>query len=89
MASLSLKFSPSKTKTMVISRKRKGANFPPLSMNDENLEEVQSYKHLGVTFTKTLNWDEHIENLMVKANCCLCVLNALKYKLDCNTLEKL
>ena len=73
--------------TMIISRKRKGTNFPTLSMNNEKLEEVQSYK--GVTFTKTLNWDEHIENLMVKSNHCLDVLNALKYKSDRNTLEKL
>ena len=33
-----VKFSPRKTKTMIINRKRKGANVPPLSMNDENLE---------------------------------------------------
>ena len=47
------------------------------------------YKYLGVTFTKTLNWDEYIENVMVKISRCLDVLNALKYKLDYNTLEKL
>ena len=49
-------------------------------MSDENLEEVQSYKYLGDIFTKTLNWDEHIENLMVKANRCLDVLNAWSIK---------
>jgi len=58
-------------------------------MNGKNMKEVQSFKHLGVTITKDLNWDEHIENLTVKANQCLDVLNALKYKLDRNTLEKL
>ena len=58
-------------------------------MNDENLEEVQLHKHLGVTFTKNLNWDEHIETLTVKANHCLDTLNVLEYKLDCNTLGKL
>ena len=42
-----VKFSQSKTKTMIINRNRKGANFPPLNMNDENLEEVQLHKHLG------------------------------------------
>ena len=47
-------------------------------MNCELLKEVESYKHLGVTCTKTLNWEEHIENLMVKVNCCLDVLNASK-----------
>ena len=53
-------------------------NFPPLlSMNDENLE-AQLHKHLRVTFTTNLNWDEHIENLTVKVNHCLDVFNALK-----------
>ena len=84
-----VKFSPSKTKIVIIRRKRKGAKFPPLRMNYENLEEVQLYKQLGITFTKTLNSDEHIENLMVKANHCMDVLNALKYKLEHNTVEKL
>ncbi len=83
-----VKFSPSKTKTMIISRKRKLGNFPPLTMNGKNLEEVQSFKHLGVTITNNLNWDEHIENLTVKANQCLDVLNALKYRLDWNTIRK-
>ena len=69
--------------TMIINRQRKGANFPSLSMNDETLEEIQSYKH----FTETLNWDEHIENLTVKVSHCLDVLNVLKFKLDFNTLE--
>ena len=58
-------------------------------MNDENLEEIQLYKHLGVTFSKTLNRDEHTENLTVKANHCLDGFNAMKYKLNCNTLQKL
>ncbi len=84
-----VKFSPSKTKTMVITRKKKHEHFPPLKMSGTNLDEVKSHKHLGVTLAKNLCWDEHIEDIAVKANQCLDVLNALKYKLDRNTLKKL
>lgn len=53
------------------------------------LEEVMSHKHLGLILSSNLSWDEHIEHICVKANQSLNVLNALKYKLDRSTLEKL
>ena len=84
-----INFSPPKTKTMVITRKRRKIHYPPLSMNGTVLQDVQSHKHLGVTFSNNLLWDEHVEDLSVKANQCLDVLNALKYKLDRITLEKI
>ena len=46
-------------------------------------------KHLGVTLSKDLSWNKHIENLATTAGKCLDILNALKYKLDRVTLEKL
>ena len=58
-------------------------------MNDVRLDEVQSHKHLGITISKTLEWSEHIENIVAKANQCLNVLSGLKYKLDRKTLETL
>ena len=84
-----VKFSPTKTKAMTISWKTKLPNFPPLIMSGTPLEEVQSHKHLGLTFSKDLDWREHIENLVTKTNQTLGVINALKFKLDRNTLEKL
>ena len=42
-----------------------------------------------MTITKDLNWNKHIENIVTNAGKCVDVLNALKYKLDRNTLEKL
>jgi hypothetical protein len=74
---------------MLISRKKKKRQNPPLLMNNVPLDEVESYKHLGLTLTKTLVWDNHIENMVTKANQCLNVLNALKFKLDRNSLEQL
>ena len=82
-----VKFSPSKTKTMVLTRKKTHGQLPPLKMSGASLQEVHSHTHLGVTIAKNLSWDEHIESLAVKAGQCLDVLNALKYKLDRKTLQ--
>ncbi len=84
-----VKFSPSKTKTMTLSKKKKPIVAPPLIMNGTVLNNVASHKHLGVTFSKNLSWQEHIEDLATNAGRCLDILNALKYKLDRATLEKL
>ena len=58
-------------------------------MNGVILEEVQSYKHLGDKISNNLSWNEHIEDMVTNAGKCIDVLNALKYKLDRCTLEKL
>ena len=84
-----VKFSAPKTKSMLITKKRLPAVAPPLVMNGSVLEEVDTFKHLGVTLSKDLFWNKHIENLATTAGKCLDILNALKYKLDRVTLEKL
>ena len=84
-----VKFSPQKTKTMILSRKWKQQNFHNLVMGGSVLQSVQSHKHLGVTISKNLSWDKHVEDIVIKASKCLDVLSALKYRLDRNTLEKL
>ena len=84
-----VKFSAPKTKTMTISRKRKHQHAPPLIMNNVTLDEVPSYKHLGVKISNNLLWNEHIEETVVNAGKCMDILHALKHKLDRSTLEKL
>ena len=84
-----VKFSPPKTKSLLITKKRCNDPVPPLLLDGLAFEEVQSHKHLGVTISKDLNWREHIENVAINAGKCLDVLNALKYKLDRVTLERL
>ena len=49
-----VKFSPSKLKTMIINKNKKGVNFPPLSVNNKNFKEVQSYTDLGISIMKNL-----------------------------------
>ena len=84
-----VRFSPPKTVTLNISKKKKKLPRPPLSMDNTVLKEVKSHKHLGVTISNDLSWKEHIESISVSASQCLDVLNALKYKLDRATLERL
>ena len=84
-----VKFCPSKTKSMIITKKKKKNIYPPLEMDGVLLTNVNSHKHLGVTLANNLSWNEHIEACAIKAGKCLDILNALKYKLDRKTLETL
>jgi len=52
-----LKFKGTKSKYMVISRKRHPTQpVQPLMVNNTTLERVYSYKYLGIWLTSTLNW---------------------------------
>ena len=84
-----VKFSTPKTKTMQISKKKKHQVSPPILMNGTRVNEVQSHKHLGVTISNNLTWNDHIEEMVITAGKSLDILNALKYKLDRVTLERL
>ena len=44
-----VKFSPSKTKLMTCTYKKK--DYPPINVNDIQLESVENYKHLGLTLS--------------------------------------
>ncbi len=84
-----IKFSPPKTVTLNLSKKRKKLPRPPLVMNTVPVRNVDSHKHLGVTLASDLSWNEHINNLAVSANRLIDVFNVFKYKLDRRSLEKL
>jgi hypothetical protein len=58
-------------------------------MDGTPIKEVTSHKHLGVTISDDLSWNEHVTNIAISANRVLDVLIAFKYKLDRRTLEKL
>ena len=56
-------FNPSKTLSMLTSRKRNALFHPPISMDGVIIDETSSHKHLELTFSKTCSWDEHIVNI--------------------------
>ena len=81
-------FNPSKTLSMLISWKRNSVFHPPISMDGVIIGEIPSHKHLGLTFSKTCSWDEHIANISEKAWTRVNLLKALKFRVSRKSLEK-
>ena len=61
-------FNVSKCKCMLVSRRR-NTDCPPinLNLNDHQLENVQTYKYLGLLLSSDLSWTHHIESTCTKA----------------------
>ena len=82
-------FNANKTLSMVISRKLNPVQHPPLFMNDTIIAETTSHKHLGLTFSSTCTWNEHVNNISLKAWTRVNLLRALKFRVSRKSLEKL
>ena len=52
-----------------------------------NLASVSVHKHLGLTFSSGLKWNNQIDDINVLADKRLCQQEALRFKLNRNTLE--
>ena len=64
-----LRLNEQKCKYMIVSRlmSRQIPPTSPLTINNNPLERVSCYKYLGVTFSETLRWSDHILNISSKA----------------------
>ena len=62
-----VKFSPSKSESLLFSRKNNRNMHPPLIMNAVYINEVQHHKHLGVILSNDGTWNEHINLITSKA----------------------
>jgi len=56
-------FNPSKTESLLFSRKSEKLVHPPIFMNSVLIEEVQTHKHLGVLFSNSCSWHDHIQEI--------------------------
>ena len=54
-----LMLKPNKCKFMIISRKRNSVQPPQLILNDTPLEQVETFKYLGVLLSSELSWFVH------------------------------
>ena len=60
-------FNPSKSESLLISRKVNVPIHPPIFLQNQQLTEVTSHKHLGLHMSKDCTWHEQIEYIKEKA----------------------
>ena len=77
-----VKFNPSKSEFLVISRKRFKTNHPDLFMLNTKIPSVTSHKHLGIFLSDDGSWDFHLGKSIEKAWQRIGVMRLLKTSLD-------
>ncbi|XP_053396163.1 uncharacterized protein LOC128556153 [Mercenaria mercenaria] len=82
-------FNPSKTESMIFSRKLYKPNHPQLNMNNIPITEVTEHKHLGLTFSSDLKWSSHISITLKKAWQRIGIMRSLKFLLNRQSLERM
>ena len=68
----------SKTREMCIDFRKNKREPKPVFIKNEQVERVDTYKYLGLTFDSKLNWNDHVNTLVKKVNCRLYCLRKLK-----------
>lgn len=80
-------FNPTKSESIIFSRKRHKPYHPPVLMDNIQINEVSSHKHLGLVFSNDCSWHNHLELIKSKAWTRVNVMRKLKFKLDRRSLE--
>ncbi len=84
-----VKFNPTKTETMLFSRKLHKPHHPDLLMNGQTLNTFKEHKHLGLTLTDDGKWNSHISSNLNKAWQRIGMIRSLKFHLDISALERM
>ena len=82
-----VKFHPNKNEALLISRKLDRQNHPPLFMLNNQINEVEFHKHLGLYFSSDCSWHHHINYIKQKAWTRINIIRKLKFDLDRKSLE--
>ena len=80
-------FNPSKSESLLFSRKINKPYHPPLTMNYQQVTEVTNHKHLGLYFSSKGTWHEHIEYIKKKAWQRIYIMRRCKFLLDRKSLQ--
>ena len=80
-------FNPGKSESILLSRKHNKPYHPPVLLNQTQMAEVDSNKHLGIIFSNDCIWHEHIELVKSKAWKRINVMRKLKFQLDRKSLQ--
>ena len=87
-----LRLSPSKTKCIIFSNKRKNPPNCIIKIGNESIENVSTIRILGLTLDRKLSWNDHIHNLKNQGIKSLNVLKMTAHKnwgADRKTLKNL
>ena len=82
-------FSPSKTKSLIVSNKSDRELYPPVDFDNTAVSEVNHHTYLGITFSFNLTRNTHVDELCTKANKRLNMMLPLKNKLDRRSVENM
>ena len=82
-----VKFNPSKSEWLLISRKRVKPNHPRLFMLNTEIPSVNNHKHLGMYLSNDGSWDMHTGKSFEKAWKRIGVMRFLKTRLDRLSLQ--
>ena len=80
-------FNPSKSESIIFSRKRNKPNHPNVVMDQKPIQEVNSHIHLGLVLSSDCTWHDHLEYINSKAWTRINVMRKLKFKIDRRSLQ--
>ena len=80
-------FNPVKSECILLSRKCYKPYHPPVLLNQTQIAEVNSHKHLGIIFSNDCTWHEHLELVESKAWKRINTMRKLKFQLDRKSLK--
>ena len=61
--------------------KRLPLNIPPLTLNGLEIEQVESFKYIGVNFDQKLTWKNHVEYVCTKINKYFGIFSHIRHKI--------
>ena len=80
-------FNPSKSESLLFSRKVNYLYHPPLTMNYQHITEVTEHKHLGLYFSSNGAWHDHMDYIKKKAWQRIYIMRRCKFLLDRRSLQ--
>ena len=82
-----LSLNVNKTKFMLFHSNRKAVNYPNLSINNINIENVAEFNFLGIKLSQNLKWNTQQNHVSLKLTKNIGVLNRLKHELPLSILK--
>ena len=80
-------FNPTKSESLLLSRKINKPYHPPIFMDNQVISEVNTHKHLGLILSSDYTWHEHLAEIKSKAWNRINIMRKLKFLLDRKSLQ--